>query len=133
MFHVNYFFWRLGHNNCQFQEVGTQDSMININSYPSYMGQLMWPNIMSHNMQPNMAQGGSVLPAQGGSVLSFSPSLCPTGTSLNEFLNNFPSSQSTMPRFTDTQVWGRGQSSFWGDQHQGWEGAQSSFKVGAGN
>ncbi|KAG5548530.1 hypothetical protein RHGRI_014023 [Rhododendron griersonianum] len=83
------------------------------------MGQLMWPNMMSHNMQPNMAQGGSVLP--------FSPSLCPIGTSFNQFINNFPSSQSTMPSFTGTQVWGRGQSSFWGDQHQGWEGAQSSL------
>ncbi|KAG5531913.1 hypothetical protein RHGRI_026500 [Rhododendron griersonianum] len=29
---------RLEHNNCQFQEVGTQDSVINVNSYPSYMG-----------------------------------------------------------------------------------------------
>ncbi|KAG5551633.1 hypothetical protein RHGRI_009900 [Rhododendron griersonianum] len=131
---------RLEHNNCQFQEVGTQESMINVNSYPSYMGQLMWPNMMSHNMRPNMAQGGSILPAQGGSilpaqggsVLPFSPSLCPTGTSFNQFINNFSSSQNNMPSFTGTQVSGRGQSTFLGDQGQDWGGAQPNFMESQG-
>ncbi|KAI8543602.1 hypothetical protein RHMOL_Rhmol08G0231100 [Rhododendron molle] len=101
-------------------------------SYTSYMGQLMWPNMMSHNMQPNMAQGGSVLPAQGRSVLPFSPSLCPTGIGFNQFINNFSSSQSNMPSFTGTQVWGRGQSTFLGDQGQDWGGAQQNFMESQG-
>ncbi|KAI8530416.1 hypothetical protein RHMOL_Rhmol11G0056600 [Rhododendron molle] len=116
----------------QFQEVGTQESVINVNSYPSYIGQLMWPNMMSRNMRPNMAQGGSVLPAQGESVLPFSPSLCPTRTGFNQFINNFSSSQSNMPSFTGTQVWGRGQSTFLGDQGQDWGGAQPNFTESQG-
>ncbi|KAI8543652.1 hypothetical protein RHMOL_Rhmol08G0235600 [Rhododendron molle] len=39
---------------------GTQESVGNVNS--CYMGQFMWPNIMSHNMRPTMAQGGAILP-----------------------------------------------------------------------
>ncbi|KAI8530417.1 hypothetical protein RHMOL_Rhmol11G0056600 [Rhododendron molle] len=101
-------------------------------SYPSYIGQLMWPNMMSRNMRPNMAQGGSVLPAQGESVLPFSPSLCPTRTGFNQFINNFSSSQSNMPSFTGTQVWGRGQSTFLGDQGQDWGGAQPNFTESQG-
>ncbi|KAG5547270.1 hypothetical protein RHGRI_013070 [Rhododendron griersonianum] len=105
---------------------GTQESVINVHSYPSYMGQLMWPNMKPHNMQPNIAQAGTILP--------FSP----TGTSFNHFLNNFPTSQRNMPRLlnsqvwrgqsgiTSTQVWGGGQSSFLESQGQGWGGGQSS-------
>ncbi|KAI8536293.1 hypothetical protein RHMOL_Rhmol10G0246200 [Rhododendron molle] len=51
---------------------GTQESVGNVNS--CYMGQFMWPNIMSHNMRPTMAQGGAILPfspsmPQGGAIL----------------------------------------------------------------
>ncbi|KAG5529549.1 hypothetical protein RHGRI_030070 [Rhododendron griersonianum] len=49
---------------------GTQESVVN--SIPSYMGQFMCPNMMPQNLQPNMAQPGTILP--------FSPTLCPTGT-----------------------------------------------------
>ncbi|KAG5556888.1 hypothetical protein RHGRI_007215 [Rhododendron griersonianum] len=110
---------------------GTQESVVNVNSYPSYMGQLMWPNMMPHNMQRNMAQGRTILP--------FSPTLCPTGTSFNQFVNNVPTSQSNIPSLLNTQVW-RGQSSItgsqlWGggvssgfleSQGQGWGGGQQS-------
>ncbi|KAI8527662.1 hypothetical protein RHMOL_Rhmol12G0093200 [Rhododendron molle] len=46
---------RLEHNNYFFQEIGTQESVVNVNSQPSYVGQSMWPNMMPHNMRPDMA------------------------------------------------------------------------------
>ncbi|XP_058207248.1 protein FAR1-RELATED SEQUENCE 6-like isoform X1 [Rhododendron vialii] len=96
--------------------VGTQESVVNVNSYPSYMGQLMWPNMMPYTMRPNMVQGRSILP--------FSSSLCPTGIGFNQSMNNFPSSQSNIPSLLNNQVW-RGQSSITGSQVR--EGGQSSF------
>ncbi|KAI8543272.1 hypothetical protein RHMOL_Rhmol08G0204100 [Rhododendron molle] len=63
-----------------------------------------------------MAQGRRVVPAQGGSIIPFFPSLCPTGTGFNQFINNFLTSQSNMPIFTSNQVWIGGQSNFLGDQ-----------------
>ncbi|KAG5548363.1 hypothetical protein RHGRI_013907 [Rhododendron griersonianum] len=56
--------------------------------HPSCMGHSMWPNMMPHPMRPNMAQGGSIFP--------FFPTLCPTATSLNQFMPSFPSSQSLL-------------------------------------
>ncbi|KAG5528328.1 hypothetical protein RHGRI_029111 [Rhododendron griersonianum] len=76
------------------------------------MGHSMWPNMMSHSMQPNMAQSGSIFP--------FSPTLCPTGTSLNQFMPSFPSSQNLL----NGQVW-MGQSTIAGSQ--GWGGGQSGI------
>ncbi|KAG5562946.1 hypothetical protein RHGRI_005623 [Rhododendron griersonianum] len=70
---------------------GTQESVVN--GHPSYMGHSMWPNMMPHNMQANMTQGETIFP--------FSPTLCPTRTSLNQFRPSFPSSQS----FFNGQVW----------------------------
>ncbi|KAI8528333.1 hypothetical protein RHMOL_Rhmol12G0141500 [Rhododendron molle] len=110
---------------------GTQENVVNVNSYPSYMGHLMWPNMIPHNMQPNMAQGRIILP--------FSPTLCPTGTDFDQFFNNFPTSQSNMSSLLNTHVWrgqsnimgtqvlGEGQSNFLESQGQGWGGAQQSF------
>ncbi|KAG5548362.1 hypothetical protein RHGRI_013907 [Rhododendron griersonianum] len=84
--------------------IGTQESIVNNfmchviviqNSFffngqghPSCMGHSMWPNMMPHPMRPNMAQGGSIFP--------FFPTLCPTATSLNQFMPSFPSSQSLL-------------------------------------
>ncbi|XP_058217830.1 uncharacterized protein LOC131328885 isoform X5 [Rhododendron vialii] len=107
---------------------GTQESVGN--SYPCYMGQFMWPNMMLHNMQPTMAQGGAILPnmAQGG-----------TGASFDQFITNFPTSQSNMPSLfnsevwrgqssiTSSQVWGGGQSSLMESQGQGWKERKISF------
>ncbi|KAI8539107.1 hypothetical protein RHMOL_Rhmol09G0155300 [Rhododendron molle] len=46
--------------------IGTQESIVNVNGHPSYMGHSMWPNMMMpHPMQPNMAQGGSIFPFFG--------------------------------------------------------------------
>ncbi|KAG5548856.1 hypothetical protein RHGRI_014272 [Rhododendron griersonianum] len=110
---------------------GAQENVVTVNSYPSYMGQLMWPNMTPHNMQPNMAQGRTILP--------FSPTLCPTGTDFDQFFNNFPTSQSNMSSLLNTHVWrgqsnimgtqvlGGGQSNFLESQGQGWGGAQQSF------
>ncbi|XP_057482454.1 uncharacterized protein LOC130769233 [Actinidia eriantha] len=70
---------------------GTQESVVNINSYQNYMSQFMWPNMMPQ----------------------FSPSLCPTRTifpnSPIQFINilNFPRA-----RIPDTQVWGAESSLF---------------------
>ncbi|XP_058179930.1 uncharacterized protein LOC131298465 [Rhododendron vialii] len=86
--------------------------------------------MMPQNLQPNMTQAGSILP--------FSPTLCPTGTGFNQVLGNFPTSQSNMPSLfnsqvwrgqsiTGTQVWREGQSSFFESQEQGWGGGQQSF------
>ncbi|KAI8532416.1 hypothetical protein RHMOL_Rhmol11G0213000 [Rhododendron molle] len=88
---------------------GTQESVLN--GHPSYMGHSMWPNMMPHNMQANMTQGGTIFP--------FSPTIYPTCTSLNQFRPSVPSSQS----FFNGQVW-RGQSILAGNQS--W-GGQSSF------
>ncbi|KAG5536547.1 hypothetical protein RHGRI_024090 [Rhododendron griersonianum] len=88
---------RLEHNNCFFQEIGTQESV----SQPSYMGQSMWPNMITHNMRPNMAQGGS--------IFQVSPSSCPTETGFNQFMYAFPSSQTNMPTSFSSHDW-RGQS-----------------------
>ncbi|KAI8534745.1 hypothetical protein RHMOL_Rhmol10G0120600 [Rhododendron molle] len=74
----------------------------------------MWPNMMPHNMQVNMTQGGTIFP--------FSPTLCPTGTSLNQFRSSFPSSQS----FFNGQVW-RDQSILAGNQCQYWGGLQPNL------
>ncbi|KAG5556891.1 hypothetical protein RHGRI_007215 [Rhododendron griersonianum] len=85
------------------------------------MGQLMWPNMMPHNMQRNMAQGRTILP--------FSPTLCPTGTSFNQFVNNVPTSQiwRGQSSITGSQLWGGGVSSgFLESQGQGWGGGQQS-------
>ncbi|KAG5553453.1 hypothetical protein RHGRI_011368 [Rhododendron griersonianum] len=118
---------RLEHNNCFFQEIGTQESV----SQPSYMGQSMWPNMMPHNMRPNMAQGGS--------IFQFSPSSCPTETGFNQFMYVFPSSQTNMPtsfgshdwrgqsNITSRQIWGGGQSSFLETQGQCVGGPPPSF------
>ncbi|XP_058228152.1 protein FAR-RED IMPAIRED RESPONSE 1-like [Rhododendron vialii] len=92
--------------------IGTQESIVNVNGHPSYMGHSMWPNMMPHPMRPNMAQGGSIFP--------FSPTLCPTGTSLNQFMPSFPSSQSLL----NGQVW-MGQSIIAGSE--GWGGGQSGI------
>ncbi|KAG5531088.1 hypothetical protein RHGRI_025897 [Rhododendron griersonianum] len=132
---------RLEHNNCFFQEIGTQESVVNVNvrifffivgqSQPSYMGQSMWPNMMPHNMRPNMAQGGS--------IFQFSPSSCPTETGFNQFMYVFPSSQTNMPtsfgshdwrgqsNITSRQIWGGGQSSFLETQGQCVGGPPPSF------
>ncbi|XP_058223590.1 protein FAR1-RELATED SEQUENCE 5-like isoform X4 [Rhododendron vialii] len=107
---------------------GTQESVGN--SYPCYMGQFMWPNMMLHNMQPTMAQGGAILPnmAQGG-----------TGASFDQFISNFPTSQNNMPNLfnsevwrgqssiASSQVWGGGQSSLMESQGQGWKEGKISF------
>ncbi|XP_058210661.1 protein FAR-RED IMPAIRED RESPONSE 1-like isoform X2 [Rhododendron vialii] len=110
---------------------GTQESVVNLNSHQSYMGQSMWPNLMPHNMQPNMAQGGS--------IFQFSPSSCPTGTGFNQFMYMFPSSQTNMPslfnshdwrghsNITSRQVWGGGQLSFLKTQEQCVGGPPQSF------
>ncbi|KAG5528582.1 hypothetical protein RHGRI_029312 [Rhododendron griersonianum] len=80
--------------------------------------------MMPHNMQPNMAQAGTILP--------FPPTLYPTGIGFNQFFNNFQTSQSNMPSSlhsqvwrgqSGTQIWAAGQSSFLG---QGCGGGQSS-------
>ncbi|KAG5536108.1 hypothetical protein RHGRI_023782 [Rhododendron griersonianum] len=92
--------------------IGTQESIVNVNGHPSYMEHSMWPNMMPHPMRPNMAQGGSIFP--------YSPTLCPTGTSLNQFMPSFPSSQSLL----NGQVW-MGQSTIAGSQ--GWGGGQSGI------
>ncbi|KAI8563998.1 hypothetical protein RHMOL_Rhmol03G0150800 [Rhododendron molle] len=91
----------------------------------SYMGQSMWPNMMPHNMRPNMTQGES--------IFQFSPSSCPTGTGFNQFMYAFSSSQTNMStnstlfnshdwrghsNITSTQVWGGGQSNFLETQGQ---------------
>ncbi|KAI8563996.1 hypothetical protein RHMOL_Rhmol03G0150800 [Rhododendron molle] len=104
---------------------GTQESVVNL----SYMGQSMWPNMMPHNMRPNMTQGES--------IFQFSPSSCPTGTGFNQFMYAFSSSQTNMStnstlfnshdwrghsNITSTQVWGGGQSNF-----LVWGGGQSNF------
>ncbi|KAG5544500.1 hypothetical protein RHGRI_017053 [Rhododendron griersonianum] len=80
----------------QFQSVYTNEK-----SQPSYMGQSMWPNMIPHNMRPNMAQGGS--------IFQFSPSSCPTETGFNQFMYAFPSSQANMPTLSSSHDW-RGQS-----------------------
>ena len=81
----------------------------------------MWPNMMSHNIPPNMAQVGS--------IFLFFSHLCPTRKNLNQFMPSFPSSQS----FLNDQVW-MGQSNIVGSQvwrgsqpSQVWRGEQSSF------
>ncbi|XP_058221950.1 protein FAR1-RELATED SEQUENCE 1-like isoform X2 [Rhododendron vialii] len=99
----------------------------NVKGNPSCMGHSMWPNMMPHNMQANMAQGGTIFP--------FSPTFCPTGTSLNQFRPSFPSSQSLFngqfwrgqSTITGSQVWGGGQSSFLEDQGQYWGGQEPSL------
>ncbi|KAG5542514.1 hypothetical protein RHGRI_022151 [Rhododendron griersonianum] len=132
---------------------GTQESVENVNSYPCYMGQLLWPNTMPHNMRSTMAQGGAILPfspsmAQGGTILpnmaqggAFLPNMAQgrTGAGFDQFFNNFPTSQSNMPTLfnsevwrgqssiTSSQVWGGGQSSVMESQGQGWRGGQISF------
>ena len=73
------------------------------------MGHSMWPNMMPHNIPPNLAQGGSIFP--------FFPPLCQTRGNFNQFLPSFPSSQS----FLDSQIWRGPQPS------QVWRGEQSSF------
>ena len=81
----------------------------------------MWPNMMLHNMPPNMAQGGSIFP--------FFPTLCPTGGSLNQIMPSFSSSQSFLndqvwmghSNIMDSQVWRGSQPS------QVWSGEQLSF------
>ncbi|XP_058218429.1 uncharacterized protein LOC131329351 isoform X1 [Rhododendron vialii] len=88
---------------------GTQESVVN--GHPNYIGHSVWPNMMPHNMLANMTQGGTIFP--------FSPTLCPTRTSFNQFRPSFPSSQG----FFNGQVW-RGQSILAGSQS--W-GGQSSF------
>ncbi|KAI8562748.1 hypothetical protein RHMOL_Rhmol03G0058900 [Rhododendron molle] len=100
-------------------------------SQPSYMGQSMWPNMMPHNMRPNMAQGGS--------IFQFSPGSCPTETGFNQFVYAFPSSQASMPtsfsshdwrgqsNIASKQVWGRGQSNFLDTQGQCVGGPPPSF------
>ncbi|KAG5548365.1 hypothetical protein RHGRI_013907 [Rhododendron griersonianum] len=80
------------------------------------MGHSMWPNMMPHPMRPNMAQGGSIFP--------FFPTLCPTATSLNQFMPSFPSSQSLL---NGSQGWGRGQSDILEAQGQYWGGVQPSM------
>ncbi|KAI8555731.1 hypothetical protein RHMOL_Rhmol05G0197800 [Rhododendron molle] len=107
---------RLEHNNYFFQEIGTQESLLNVNSQPSYMGQSMWPNMMPHNMQPNMAQGGN--------IFQFSPGSCPTETGFNQFVYAFPSSQENMPTSFSSHDW-RGQSNV--ANKQVWGGGQSSI------
>ena len=64
----------------------------------------MWPNMMSHNIPPNMAQGGSIFP--------FFPPLCQTQENFNQFM---PSN------IMDSQIWRGPQPS------QVWRGEQSSF------
>ena len=85
------------------------------------MGHSMWPNMMPHNIPPNLAQGGSIFP--------FFPPLCQTRGNFNQFLPSFPSSQS----FLNDQVW-MGQSNMMDSQiwrgpqpSQVWRGEQSSF------
>ncbi|KAG5542482.1 hypothetical protein RHGRI_022129 [Rhododendron griersonianum] len=51
--------------------------------------------MMPQNMQPNMAQGGTILP--------FSPSLCPTRAGFGQFFNNFPTSRSNMPSLLNSK------------------------------
>ncbi|KAI8563029.1 hypothetical protein RHMOL_Rhmol03G0081300 [Rhododendron molle] len=80
------------------------------------MGQSMWPNMMPHNMRPNMAQGGS--------IFQFSPGSCPTETGFNQFVYAFPSSQANMPTSFSSHDW-RGQSNI--ASKQVWGGGQSSF------
>ncbi|PSR85428.1 Protein FAR1-RELATED SEQUENCE like [Actinidia chinensis var. chinensis] len=98
-------------------DIGTQLEK----SHPSYMGHSMWPNMMPHNIPPNMAQGESIFP--------FFPPLCQTRGNFNQFMPSFPSSQS----FLNDQVW-MGQSNIMGNQNwrgpqpsQVWRGEQSSF------
>ncbi|XP_058180727.1 uncharacterized protein LOC131299148 [Rhododendron vialii] len=91
------------------------------------MGHSRWPNMMPHNMQAHMTQGGIIFP--------FSPTFCPTGTSLNQFRLSFPSSQSLFngqvwrgqSTIAGNQVWGGGQSSFLEDQSQYWGGQEPSL------
>ncbi|XP_057500829.1 uncharacterized protein LOC130784855 [Actinidia eriantha] len=68
---------------------GTQESVVNGNSYPNYMPQFMWSNMMPQ----------------------FYPTLCPTRTTLNQCIN--------MPSFSSlnmsVEVWG-GQSSLFETQ-----------------
>ncbi|GAB2269979.1 hypothetical protein Dimus_004894 [Dionaea muscipula] len=78
-------------------EFGTQESVANVNSHPSYMGQSMWPNMMPHYMQATMMQGGHTFP--------FPTTICPTGTSLNKFVSYFPSSENNMANLCNDQVW----------------------------
>ncbi|KAI8563490.1 hypothetical protein RHMOL_Rhmol03G0114700 [Rhododendron molle] len=91
-------------------QIGTQESI----GHPSYMGHSMWPNVMPHPMRPTMAQGGSIFP--------FFPTLCPTGTSLNQLMPSFPNSQSLL----NGQVW-MGQSTIAETQGQYWGGPQPSM------
>ncbi|KAG5561993.1 hypothetical protein RHGRI_004884 [Rhododendron griersonianum] len=79
------------------------------------MGHSMWPNMMPHTMRPNMAQGRS--------IFQFSPTFHPTGTSLNQFMPSFSSSQSLL----NGQVW-MGQSTIAGSQVCG-EGQSSVLEV----
>lgn len=90
----------------------------------------MWPSMMPHTMQPNMAQGGT--------MLSFAPNMAQGGTAFNPFFNNFATSQTSMPSLLNNQIW-RGQSSlagnqvwggqpnFLGSEGQGWGGRPQSF------
>lgn len=69
-----------------------------------------WQSYPNYILQQNMAQLGT--------IFQFSPSLCPTVTSFNQFVN--------MPSIFETQWHGRGeQSSNHQNQGQGWEGGQS--------
>ncbi|KAI8554415.1 hypothetical protein RHMOL_Rhmol05G0097200 [Rhododendron molle] len=52
------------------------------------MGQSLWPNLMPHNMRPNMAQDRS--------IFQCSPSLCLTETDINQFMYMFLSSQTNL-------------------------------------
>ncbi|KAI8547375.1 hypothetical protein RHMOL_Rhmol07G0190700 [Rhododendron molle] len=100
-------------------------------SQPSYMGQSMWPNMITHNMRPNMAEGGS--------IFQVSPSSYPTETGFNQFMYAFRSSQTNMPtlfsshdwrgqsNITSRQVWGRRQSNFLETQGQCVGGPPPSF------
>ncbi|KAI8567772.1 hypothetical protein RHMOL_Rhmol02G0147600 [Rhododendron molle] len=90
-------------------EFGTQESVVN--GHPNYMGHSMWPNMIPHNMQVNMTQGGTIFP--------FSPTLCPTGTSLNQVWRG----QSIL---AGNQSWG-GQSSFMEDRGRYWGGLQPNL------
>ncbi|KAI8564003.1 hypothetical protein RHMOL_Rhmol03G0150800 [Rhododendron molle] len=81
----------------------------------------MWPNMMPHNMRPNMTQGES--------IFQFSPSSCPTGTGFNQFMYAFSSSHDWrgQSNITSRQVWGGGQSNFLETQGQCVGGPPPSF------